>query len=230
MSVSNRAKKKRLLLIVFKKLLACYGPQHWWPADTSFEVMVGAILTQNTAWTNVEKAIQNLKRGKLLSVKRLSKAPISVIARAIRPAGYFNVKAKRLKNFLIFLDGEYRGSLKRLLKEPVQKLRERLLAVNGVGPETADSIILYAAKKPVFVVDAYTRRIFSRLGFVAGHESYDVIQDLFTTTLPSHTGLFNEFHALIVAHAKAVCLKKPECGECTLRRSCDYGRAILQNI
>lgn len=187
---------------------------------------MGAILTQNTSWTNVERAIARLKKSKILSVKKMAKAPPELLLKCLKPAGYFNIKAKRIKNFLNFLYAEHGGSLEKLFAEPTADLRQKLLGVNGIGPETADSIILYAAKQPVFVVDAYTRRIASRIGLI--HEetsSYDEIQQFFTKFLPSKESLFNEFHALLVVHAKRVCKTKPLCSQCPLRPLCVWGRA-----
>ena len=210
------------LLSIFNRLKNEFGPQHWWPAKTPFEVVVGAILTQNTAWSNVEKAIKNLRGERLLSANRMHRAKPRLLASLIRPAGYFNVKSKRLKNFITFLNKEYSGSLDKLFKEPAPRLRGRLLGVNGIGPETADSIMLYAAGKPIFVVDAYTKRIFSRLGMLNGEPSYDTVQRYFEARLPKDRKLFNEFHALIVKLAKEVCTKKPNCRRCPLRLKCSY--------
>ena len=211
---------------LYKKLHKTYGPQHWWPAKTPFEVIVGAILTQNTAWGNVRKAILNLKRKNLLSVRRMSVVPRPVLAAAIRPAGYFNVKAQRLKNFMRFLDNAHGGKLKPLLSQRLPALRKGLLSVNGVGPETADSIALYAAKKSIFVVDAYTKRIISRIGLLPAFSSYETVQSYCMARLPRRRALFNEFHALLVEHAKRVCLKKPRCRLCALRSDCRYGMEI----
>ena len=213
---------QKRLIALFHSLKKAYGPQHWWPADTPFEMAVGAILTQNTSWANVERAIGRLRERDLLSAKRMSKAPLRVLSQCLKPVGYFNVKAGRLKNFLNLLSSEYKGSLKKLLTEPLPALRQKLLDVNGIGPETADSIILYGAKKPIFVVDAYTRRVFSRTGLLRPSASYEETQAYFMEHLPSQVGLFNEFHALIVEHAKQFCKTKPVCGPCPLRLSCNY--------
>ena len=212
------------LFTIFKILKKAYGPQHWWPADSPFEVAVGAILTQNTSWKNVERAIGRLKKKNLLSTGRMSRSPIKTLAQCLKPAGYFNVKARRLKNFLIFLSNEYKGSLQKLFTEPLAALRQKLLTINGIGPETADSIILYAAEKPIFVVDAYTKRIFSRIGFLKLSASYDETQACFMKNLPLNTKLFNEFHALIVEHAKRFCKTKPVCEPCPLRPRCEYAK------
>ncbi|OIO37812.1 MAG: endonuclease [Candidatus Omnitrophica bacterium CG1_02_49_16] len=214
------------LLALFRILKKSYGSQHWWPANTPFEVAVGAILTQNTSWANVERAIDLLKKAKLLSPKKMFRAPPRILLRCLRPAGFFNIKAKRLKNFLDFLFVEYGGSLKRLFAQPTANLRQKLLNVNGIGPETADSIILYAAEKPIFVVDAYTKRIFSRIGSIRETDSYDQVQGYFMRSLPGKTALFNEFHALIVEHAKRFCRVKPICDPCPLRLHCRFAKHL----
>ena len=215
-------KKHRLkaseLLRVYAVLRKTYGHQRWWPGDTPFEIMVGAILTQNTAWTNVEKAILNLKKARRLSFAALRHVPKKKLARLIRPAGYFNVKADRLKCFTAFLARECRGDLSELRREKVPVLREKLLAVKGVGPETADSILLYALNKPSFVIDAYTRRIFSRHGLAGDQETYEYWRRIFMQALPHDRDLYNDFHAQIVRTAKEHCRKIPRCEKCPLRR------------
>ena len=188
----------------------------WWPGRTRFEVIVGAILTQNTAWSNVEKAIINLKRAEILSPKKLKAIPERSLAKLIRPAGYYNIKAKRLKHFISFLFSEYGGSLDRLSSENTYKLRKNLLDVNGIGPETCDSIMLYAFKKRIFVVDAYTKRIFSRHSIVARSADYHDVQKLFMDNLPKSGKLYNEYHALIVRLGKEFCRTKPDCKNCPL--------------
>jgi endonuclease-3 related protein len=193
-----------------------FGPRHWWPAETPFEVIVGAILTQNTAWSNVEKAIGNLKRTKLLDPSSLARVRQDRLARLIRPAGYYNIKAKRLKNFTKLLSTEFKNDLEKLLRLPAKRLRAKLLCVNGIGPETADSILLYAANKPIFVIDAYTKRVLSRHKVVRDDATYDQMQTLFMENLPNRTKLFNEYHALLVQLAKEYCRKKPRCGSCPL--------------
>ncbi|HBR17498.1 MAG: endonuclease [Deltaproteobacteria bacterium RIFCSPLOWO2_12_FULL_43_16] len=201
----------------YKKLFAAFGPQHWWPGDTPFEVIVGAILTQNTAWTNVEKAIRNLKRAKLLIPKKLHDLSHDELAKLIKPAGYFNIKAKRLKHFLNYLFDNYSGSLNRMFKKRTDALRRELLQVNGIGPETADSILLYAGNHPVFVVDAYTKRIFSRHQIIKIDADYHDVQALFMKSLPHDVRMFNEYHALIVKIGKDFCRnKKPLCSKCPL--------------
>ena len=215
------------LLGIYRRLFGRYGPQGWWPARGRFEVIVGAILTQNTAWTNVEKAIRRLKRDGLLEPGRLRRVPAARLAVRIRPAGYFNVKAARLKNFVRFLYREADGSLGRLFRLPAVELRTKLLGVNGIGPETADSIMLYAAGKPSFVIDAYTRRLFSRLGLLRHDAGYEAIRGVFERALPKDPRLYNEYHALIVEHAKRVCRPRPLCGACALKTRCRFARAGL---
>jgi endonuclease-3 related protein len=203
---------------VYKKLFACYGPQHWWPADSPFEVMVGAILTQNTAWGNVERAIANLRSHSCLSPKTILKMPLPDLAEQLTPSGYFNIKAQRLRNFCQWYvdEGEYR----RLSRMATNELRKQLLSVNGVGPETADDMLLYAFERPVFVVDAYTRRIFSRLGLVDHEAGYESVRHQFEDKLKADVAVFNEYHALIVRHAKDACKKRPDCGACCLAEAC----------
>lgn len=206
------------LLKIYKLLYKRFGPQHWWPGETRLEIIIGAILTQNTAWGNVEKAIANLKRGGVLEVKKLSRISEPRLARLIRPSGYYNIKARRIKNFLRFLNSAYDGSLHAMFNTEMHRLRNELIGVKGIGPETADSILLYAGKRPAFVVDAYTKRIFSRHGFVNGDASYEDVQKIFKMNLPSDVRLFNEFHALIVKLGKDLCTSKnPSCDECPIR-------------
>ncbi|MFA4889060.1 MAG: endonuclease III domain-containing protein [Candidatus Omnitrophota bacterium] len=203
---------------IYKKLFSCFGPQHWWPGDTPFEVMVGAILTQNTNWLNVEKAIVNLKNNLALSPRKLNRMPPEKLARLIRPAGYYNIKAKRLKNFLRFFLQRYQGSISKMRARPAQELRRALLEVNGIGQETADSILLYALAKPAFVVDAYTKRILARHSFISEGASYEETQNLFMSNLKNEVKLYNEFHALLVKLGKEYCLKtKPRCLLCPLK-------------
>jgi endonuclease-3 related protein len=197
------------------KALKDLGPQSWWPGETPFEVCVGAILTQNTAWTNVEKAIANLKSRGVLEPRAMDALPPAELAQLIRPAGYFNIKTKRLKNFLKFLIDEYDGDLERMKGERTDSLRVKLLAVRGIGPETADSILLYALEKPVFVVDAYTKRVFTRHGVLSEEAEYHDIQDPFARHLDGDIHTFNEFHALIVHVGKKWCRpKEPDCERC----------------
>jgi len=204
------------LALMYKKLYACFGPQHWWPGETPFEVAVGAILTQNTNWSNVEKAIVNLKKDKVLNPRALHDMSNERLASLIRPAGYFNIKAKRLKNFIGLLIDGYHGSMARMSKEDLNSVRKKLLSVNGIGPETADSIILYALEKPVFVIDAYTKRVLSRHNILDHNASYDIFQGLFHSKFRENISLFNEYHALFVRLAKENCRTKPLCKGCPL--------------
>ncbi|MEK6776353.1 MAG: endonuclease III domain-containing protein [bacterium] len=205
------------LLKIYHTLHAHYGPQHWWPAKSRFEVIVGAILTQNTNWKNVEKAIANLKAEDLVSPDAIHRVSRKKLSRLIRPSGYFNIKADRLKSFTDFLMSEYGGSLKGMLREKTVTLREKLLSVKGIGPETADSILLYAAGMPVFVVDAYTRRILSRHGLCEDKASYNQIQSLFMENLKPDVRMFNEYHALLVCAGKTQCASTPACPGCPLQ-------------
>lgn len=213
----EKIKDGKVLRRIYNILYSSFGPRRWWPADTPFEVIIGAILTQNTAWTNVVRAINNLKENKLLTPKKLHEINKEKLAMLIRPAGYFNIKSSRIKSFIDFLFGEYDGSLKRMFKEDTQRLREKLLSVKGIGPETADSILLYAGERAIFVVDAYTNRILSRHGILNGNMGYNEIQAYFMARLPEDARLYNEFHALIVQTGKEFCRPKPICHICPLR-------------
>ena len=217
--------KARWLDDTYRILDDHFGNLHWWPGDSPLEVIVGAILTQNTAWKNVEKAIAALRRHALLSVAALVEIPECELAGLIRPSGYYNIKAGRLKAFFIFLRDQFSGSLEQMFAEDVSILRQELLGIKGVGAETADSILLYAGGKPVFVVDAYTRRILSRHGIVATRSSYGEIQRLFMDRLPADAALFNQYHALIVYTGKNYCRKQPRCQECPL-----YPFSVPQHI
>ena len=208
----------RRLNLVYQKLYSLFGRQYWWPADTPFEVMVGAILTQNTNWLNVEKAITNLKKNKLLQPHKLYKLSHKRLASLIRPAGYYNIKAKRLKSFLKFFIRYYDGNVKKMSGIDTSSLRQQLLSVKGIGPETADSMLLYALNRPIFVVDAYTKRILLRHRFTGEDTGYDKIQNLFMQNLKSGVKLFNEYHALLVKLGKEFCLKRmPKCEICPLK-------------
>lgn len=203
---------------IYHKLYQTFGPQHWWPGKTPLEIAIGAILTQNTNWGNVEKAIDNLKKQNALSARVIHKMPVRLLSELIRPTGYFNIKAKRLKSFIDFLMNDYHGSMKKMKNEDLYLLREKLLSINGIGPETADSIILYALKKPVFVIDAYTKRVISRHGIMNHEKSYDEFQELFYSALEKDVKLFNEYHALFVRIGKTFCKKKkPLCELCPLK-------------
>lgn len=213
--------KQNTYVTIYKRLLDHFGPRHWWPAESRFEVIVGAILTQQVAWRNVETAIENLKRGGLLDPQMLLSAPDEDLWRMIRPTRYYRQKASRLKEFCRVLVEEYQADLSRFLTQDAKLLRTILLKMRGIGKETADSIILYAAGQPVFVIDAYTHRIFTRLGLAAGGESYDVLQAQFTSNLPRKTALYNEYHALIVALGHHICLNRnPKCALCPLADLC----------
>jgi endonuclease-3 related protein len=218
-----RALTGERLRLVYERLLAAYGPQGWWPGETAFEVVVGAILTQSASWTNVERAIAALKAAGALAPEAVFRMPEHELAALIRPSGYFNAKARKLKAFVGMLYDRFGGDLEALLSLPAHKLRALLLSTHGIGPETADSILLYAAGRPVFVIDAYTRRMFSRLGLRPDGEGYCGWQGMFEESLPRDAGMFNEYHALIVAHGKAVCRSRPLCGECALMDLCERG-------
>ncbi|BAQ35439.1 endonuclease III domain-containing protein [Dehalococcoides sp. THU3] len=207
---------------IYRCLLKKYGPQHWWPAESRFEMMAGAVLTQSAAWTNVEKAISRLKAADLLSPEAILEADEYYLAEAIRSSGYFNLKARKLKALSAWLQASYSGQADKLPYSDGTTLRKELLGVWGVGEETADSILLYACGKPVFVIDAYTRRIFSRLGLAEKEAGYDRLQGLFTSNLAADAALYNEYHALIVRHAKEHCRVKPVCKGCVLKAVCKF--------
>jgi endonuclease-3 related protein len=205
------------LMEIYQTLFEAFGPQDWWPGETPFEVMVGAVLTQNTNWRNVSRAIAHLKGADLLSLEALTALPTPLLADKIRPAGYYNLKADRLKNLLHFINREYQGDLEAFFGEKPETLRQGLLSVRGIGPETADSIILYGAHKPVFVVDAYTYRILFRHGLISEEAEYHDIQELFQQALPASAALFNEYHALLVRLGKEFCKKNnPLCTSCPI--------------
>lgn len=208
---------KKALFSIYRRLYKTFGPQYWWPAQMPFEVMVGAILTQNTAWANVEKAIDNLKLARCLTPRKIRDISLSRLARLIRPSGYYNIKAERLKAFINFLFEKYHGSPQLMFKTNLSRLRQELLNVKGIGPETADSILLYAANKPIFVVDAYTKRILERHHILDGKINYDEVQNIFMHNLEPRVKLFNEFHALLVRLGKDFCKKKPLCARCPLK-------------
>jgi endonuclease III related protein len=202
---------------VFERLHAAFGPQQWWPGESPFEVMVGAVLVQNTAWRNVERAIENLREASLMSPEALYALSESELAELIRPAGYFQVKARRLRNLLRLVIEEYDGSLDAMFAADLATLREQLLAVSGIGPETADAILLYAAHKPTFVVDTYTHRVLARHGWIGYDADYHEIKDHFQSSLPPDERLYNEYHALLVRLGKDYCRKSaPKCETCPL--------------
>ena len=209
-----------MLLRIYERLLRRYGHAGWWPGSSALEVAVGAILAQNTSWSNVEKALLSLKRRRKLSYRALRAVPPSRIGPWIRSSGTYRNKARTLAGFLAFLEREYRGSLRAMAREEPGELRRRLLALTGIGPETADSIVLYVASGPLFVVDAYTRRLFTRLGVLAGGEDYDEIQRVFMRKLPPDASLYGDFHAQIVRLAKDACRTRPRCDECPLEDLC----------
>ena len=210
-----------MLLSIYSKLLRYYGHQNWWPVRHSFkpgelEICIGAILTQNTNWRNVEAALENLAKAKKLSAQDIASSSLPALEKLIKPSGFFRQKARRLKAFCRYV-ANYDGNFYRDIT------REQLLVINGIGKETADSILLYACSKPFFVVDAYTKRVFSRLGFI-DEEGYEEIRSLFEDSLPRNAGLYKEFHALIVEHAKRTCKKEPLCAQCPLQKECKYSR------
>ena len=214
------------LLAVYKRLFAVFGPQHWWPAQSPFEVMVGAILTQSAAWTNVEKAISNLKTANALSPEVIRRLNLEEVAALVRPSGYFNAKAKKLKAMAEWFGETYGDDVDRMAAQQAAVLREQLLGVHGIGPETADSILLYATGKPVFVIDAYSRRVIDRIGILPDSGSYAGYQTLFMKNLAADTNLFNEYHALLVRLGKESCRKIPICPSCPLKTVCATGEKV----
>ena len=208
---------------IYNKLDRTFGPQNWWPGETPLEIIIGAILTQNTSWHNVEKAIMALYKNNHLTPHALKTIPVKTLSLLIRSAGYHNIKAGRLKNFISFLYSEYNGSIKIMARERTKTLRKKLLGVKGIGPETADSILLYALEKPVFVVDAYTRRILGRHNLLGYQSDYNSIQDLFTHNLKKSVKLFNQYHALLVKLGKEYCRPAPRCSGCPLEK---YGNKL----
>ena len=201
---------------MYYRLFAAYGPQHWWPARTPTEVVVGAVLTQNTAWKNVERAIDNLRRRRCLTWRALRRVPRGRLARFIQPSGTYRIKAARLKAFVDYLWDQHGGSLESLFGGDLGNARERLLTINGIGPETADAILLYAGGRPTFVVDAYTRRILRRHFVTEGDPAYEAVRELFCRALPADVQLFKEYHALLVAVGKRHCRVRAHCEGCPL--------------
>ena len=208
---------------IYRRLFACFGPQRWWPGETPFEVMVGAILTQSASWHNVELAIGSLKQAGALSPEALREISLDELGRLIHSSGYYNAKAKKLKALVEWLR-HYGDSLKKAFSGNLDDKRQELLGIHGIGPETADSILLYAAGKSIFVIDAYTRRIIERIGTAPQKDSYNAYQRLFTSNLKQDARFFNEYHALLVKLGKDICRKKPLCSACCLREICRYGR------
>jgi endonuclease-3 related protein len=206
----------QLLQTLYHHLFEAFGPQHWWPGDSPFEIAVGAILTQNTNWTNVQRAIAQLKHAGVLSCKKMLALSDTDLADLIRPAGYFNVKTKRLKAFLHYLDTRHQASMARMKTHDCSRLRTELLTVHGIGPETADSILLYALEKPSFVIDVYTRRVLSRHSILPYEKEYHVFQAFFHENLPADVQMYNEFHALFVRVGKEYCKPTPKCSQCPL--------------
>lgn len=208
-------------MAVYDRLYRHFGPRHWWPGDTPFEIAIGAILTQSVSWSNVEKAIGALKERDALDPASILSMDVDLLASLIRPTLYFNMKARKLQAFCRHLLDMYGGEMGAMRARPLPELREELLGLYGIGPETADSILLYALAKPVFVVDAYTRRIFARMGMAPSDIGYGALQAFFTGRLPRDASLFNEYHALIVTLGKECCTaKNPRCGECPLQDCC----------
>ncbi|MDZ7829854.1 MAG: endonuclease [Halofilum sp. (in: g-proteobacteria)] len=207
---------------LYDRLLEAYGEQGWWPADTAFEVIVGAVLTQNAAWTNVEYALANLRSADVLDPGSIASLAPERLGELIRPSGYFNVKARRLQAVCRFVLDH--GGIEALAQWETRTLRQALLAVHGVGRETADDIVLYGFHRPVFVIDAYTRRILARLGRIDGREGYEELRSAFERALPADPELYKQYHALIVQHAKSACAVQPRCERCCLRRRCPIGR------
>jgi endonuclease III related protein len=218
---------QKQLLEFYRRMEAHYGPTQWWPGDTAFEIAIGAILTQNTAWTNVEKAIAKLKRAKLLSARKILEADDALLHDVLRPSGYFRIKALRVRSFCAHLVERYGGSVARMAKRRLDELRPELLAISGIGPETADDILLYACNKPVFVVDAYTRRILSRHGLAAPTIGYEDLRAFFESQLPDDVHVFKEYHGLIVWTGKDFCRSHPRCEGCPLAPTLKRGQPLL---
>ena len=217
---------KPTLLQIYERLEAHFGHTGWWPGDTPFEIAIGAILTQNTAWTNVEKAIANLKREKLLSPRAILSCPLEALETAVYPTGYFRQKALRLRIFCTHLLERHGGSMKSMAKRPLDELREELLGIPGIGPETADDILLYACDKPVFVVDAYTQRILHRHGLIQAPMRYEALRALFEGSLRADVALYQEYHGLIVYTGKEFCRRQPRCEGCPLQPLLEPGQPL----
>lgn len=219
---------RKMLLGIYGDLLKRYGPQHWWPAETPFEVMVGAILTQATSWVGAAKAIARLKAADALSPTAIRGMDTDALAELIHTSVYHNSKARRLKELAAYLGSRFGDDIDGMARQEADTLREELLSVYGIGDETADTILLYAVGKPAFVIDAYTMRLFSRLGLIPERRSYSAHREMFTTALPADQPLFAEYHALIVRHAVEVCRRRPECGRCCLLRMCPTGKEVVE--
>lgn len=220
----------RALADIYRRLFGCFGPQHWWPAEGPFEIIVGAILTQSAAWSNVEKAIANLKAAEALSPAKLRRLQLPRLARLVRPCGYYNAKALKLKSLVFWLGNHYNDDLDSLFATDTDELRQQLLSVHGIGRETADSILLYAAGKPVFVIDAYTRRILGRIGLNPEKDSYAGYQAYFMDNLPPDAEMFNEYHALLVRLGKDFCRRRPLCPQCCLSDICKFYLESLKGV
>ena len=216
-----------VLMETYRRLYRRYGPQHWWPAETPLEVVLGAILTQAVAWRSVERALANLRDAGLISARGLRACSEERLAELLRPSGYFNAKARKLKAFIDHLWDRHDGDLEALLSGDTGALRDELLSIHGIGEETADDILLYAAGRPSFVIDSYTRRILGRMGLAPDRGRYGDDQRLFHDALPPDPALFNEYHALLDKHAKETCKKTPLCDECCLRDLCATGRPAV---
>ena len=219
---------KKKLIVIYNTLLSHFGHQNWWPGETRDEIIIGAILTQSVSWQNVETAINNLKRENLCNLEAIHHTYIETISPLIRSTLYYNQKAKKLKIFTDFLFDQFAGNLNAMFSLNLNELRTKLLEINGIGPETADSILLYAGGKPIFVVDAYTKRIFTRLGFAENNWNYKQLQDFFMENLPSDVDLFQDFHAQIVKLGKEYCRKnKPKCDGCPVKKICKYQSSFV---
>ncbi len=221
---------RRRLMSLYRHLFRHFGPQRWWPARSRFEVIVGAILTQNTAWANVKRAIAAMRAERLMNPRAIDAAPHGRLARTIRSSGYYNMKAGRLKQFTRFFMRRFGGSLQRMFRTELATLRKELLAISGIGEETADSILLYAGDQPIFVVDAYTRRVLERHGLIQEGSNYGEIQRIFMEHLPADAALFNEYHALIVAVGKQYCRRTPHCEACPLRYDLSEGASAIPPV
>ena len=226
--MAQRTSTNRRLLGIYADLLRRYGPQRWWPADTPFEVMVGAILTQATSWTGAAKAVSRLKAAGALSPSAIRDMDTETLAKLIHPSVYHNSKARRLKELAVYLGNRFGDDLGAMSRQETDTLRKELLGVYGIGEETADAILLYAVGRPAFVIDAYTMRLFSRLGLAPQRRSYSAYREMFTTAMPEEQSLFAEYHALIVRHAVEVCRRHPDCGRCCLLQICPTGDDVVE--